>query len=54
MGWIRIKVRYENRNEPISKYRLQGFKYIGCELDPDYYKQANERLEEYKKQQSLF
>jgi site-specific DNA-methyltransferase (adenine-specific) len=33
---------------------LEGFKYVGCELDSDYYKQANERLEAYKAQGSLF
>jgi site-specific DNA-methyltransferase (adenine-specific) len=33
---------------------LEGFEYVGCELDPDYYKQANERLEAYKAQGSLF
>jgi len=33
---------------------LEGFEYVGCELDPVYYKQANERLKQYKMQQSLF
>jgi site-specific DNA-methyltransferase (adenine-specific) len=33
---------------------LEGFEYVGCELDPDYYKEANERLEAYKAQGDLF
>lgn len=33
---------------------LEGFEYIGCELDPDYYKEANKRLEQYKAQGNLF
>ena len=30
-----------------------GFKYVGFEIDPDYYKMANERLESYKNQLNL-
>ena len=33
---------------------LEGFSYIGCELDPDYYKEAKQRLEAYTAQGSLF
>ena len=33
---------------------LEGFEYVGCEIDPDYYKEANERLEAYKAQGDLF
>lgn len=33
---------------------LEGFEFVGCELDPDYYREAKKRLEEYQKQQSLF
>lgn len=33
---------------------LEGFKYIGCELDPDYYKEAKQRLDAYTAQGSLF
>jgi len=31
-----------------------GFKYVGCELDKDYYEQSFKRLEEHCKQQKLF
>ena len=31
-----------------------GFKYVGCELDKDYYEQSIKRLEEHCKQQKLF
>ena len=31
-----------------------GFEYLGFELDEDYYKMANERLERHKAQLSLF
>ena len=27
-----------------------GFQYVGCELDPDYYKAATKRLAEFKSQ----
>jgi len=30
-----------------------GFKYVGFEIDPDYYRMANERLESYKNQLNL-
>lgn len=30
-----------------------GFKYVGFEIDPDYYSMANERLESYKNQLNL-
>jgi site-specific DNA-methyltransferase (adenine-specific) len=33
---------------------LEGFEYVGCEKDYDYWKEANERLEQYKAQGSLF
>lgn len=35
---------------------LEGFEYIGCELDPDYYREAKQRLDAYKKlhAQTLF
>lgn len=33
---------------------LEGFEYIGCELDPDYYKEAKQRLEAHTAQRSLF
>jgi site-specific DNA-methyltransferase (adenine-specific) len=33
---------------------LEGFEFVGCELDPDYYEEAKQRLEEYQKQKSLF
>ena len=33
----------------IACYRM-GFDYIGCELDPYYYKVSNERLESEKAQ----
>ena len=31
-----------------------GFEYLGFELDEDYYRMANERLEAHKAQLSLF
>jgi len=31
-----------------------GFEYVGCEIDPDYYKESRERLEKYKSQKRLF
>ncbi len=31
-----------------------GYDYIGFELDKDYYKMANERLEQYKAQMTIF
>ena len=37
----------------IACYQM-GFPYVGFEIDPDYYKAANERLEAVKAQQSLF
>jgi len=32
----------------------EGFNYIGCELDKDYYKDANNRIEVHKSQLKLF
>ena len=37
----------------IACYQM-GYDYIGFEIDPDYYKAANDRLEAVKSQQSLF
>ena len=31
-----------------------GFKYVGYELDEDYYKQASERIERFKSQIRMF
>lgn len=32
----------------------EGFEYVACELDKDYYEAANKRIEEYKLQGKLF
>jgi site-specific DNA-methyltransferase (adenine-specific) len=37
----------------IACYDL-GFEYMGFELDPDYYREATERLEKFKSQLSIF
>ena len=34
--------------------RELGFKYIGYEIDPDYYKEAKERLDASEAQMNLF
>lgn len=33
---------------------IEGFEYIGCEIDPDYYVKSTERLKAYTAQRSLF
>jgi site-specific DNA-methyltransferase (adenine-specific) len=31
-----------------------GFEFVGCELDPDYFKAATERFDKETRQESLF
>ena len=52
-GYKIIDTHAGSASSLIACYEM-GFPYVGFEIDPDYYKAANERLDAAKAQQSLF
>ena len=51
-GWKILDTHVGSASSLIACHQL-GFEYVGYEIDPDYYKAANERLEAAKKQVSM-
>jgi site-specific DNA-methyltransferase (adenine-specific) len=52
-GWRIIDTHAGSASSLIAAYEF-GLDYVGCELDPDYYKAACERVEKHKAQMRLF